>query len=89
MVEIEKSANDKRLYRYIKLGNGLQAILISDPDMQVSAGPMDTIGHHTSLESYREDSHDHGHDHGHNHGHNGDCACCEVALQKNPRVLLQ
>lgn len=36
MVEIQKSGNDNRLYKYITLENGFQAILISDPDMQVS-----------------------------------------------------
>lgn len=30
---VEKSPNDKRLYRYIQLPNGLCALLVHDPDI--------------------------------------------------------
>ena len=33
--EIEISQNDKRLYRYLTLPNGLHALLISDPETSV------------------------------------------------------
>jgi insulysin len=41
VIEIRKSSNDKRLYRYITLPNDLRVILISEPDAQVSAASLD------------------------------------------------
>lgn len=37
MAEIQKSENDKRLYRQVTLTNGLRALLISDPEMRVDS----------------------------------------------------
>ena len=38
---IEKSFNDKRSYRVIKLSNELQATLVSDPDTEKSSAACD------------------------------------------------
>lgn len=35
-VEVVKSPNDKKQYRYMLLENGLQVLLISDPEMQAT-----------------------------------------------------
>ena len=34
---LQQSENDKRLYRYICLPNGLKAVLISDPETRVNS----------------------------------------------------
>ena len=61
-VKVQQSANDKRLYRYVVLPNGLQAVLISDPEAKVDES--------------EEHSHDQDHDHEHNHGDDSDCSDC-------------
>lgn len=40
-VEITKSPNDNRLFRYLKLDNELECIIVHDPDTNTSAASMD------------------------------------------------
>lgn len=43
---IEKSLNDDRLYRSIRLQNGLEVLLIQDPNVDKSAAALDVhVGH--------------------------------------------
>lgn len=37
MVKVQQSANDSRLYRHITLPNGLQSLLISDPEIRLAS----------------------------------------------------
>ena len=41
MVDLIKSESDKRSYKLLSLGNGIRAILISDPDTDKSAASLD------------------------------------------------
>lgn len=56
-VFVHQSANDKRLYRQISLSNGLQALLISDPETKVD-NPEDT---EQSDDDHLSDGGDEGH----------------------------
>lgn len=43
---IRKPASDTRLYRYVRLSNQLQVVLVSDPDVDKAAASMDvSVGH--------------------------------------------
>ena len=35
-IDVQKSPNDKKLYRYMVLDNGLKVLLISDPEMNAA-----------------------------------------------------
>ncbi|CAM9700624.1 unnamed protein product [Choristocarpus tenellus] len=44
--QVDKSPNDSRLYRALRLANGLQVLLVSDPDAKSAAAAMDVhVGH--------------------------------------------
>ena len=54
--EILKSPQDKRLYRRIVLANGLEALLISDPEMAHSLAEEEQPGEHDDGEDDGSDN---------------------------------
>jgi hypothetical protein len=53
--EILKSPQDKRLYRRVVLANGLEALLISDPEMAHSLAEDEQTGEHEDADNEDDD----------------------------------
>ena len=47
--EMITNVNDLRDYRYLKLENNLEVVLVSDPDAQTAAASLDVAVGHPSL----------------------------------------